>query len=114
MKLSKKDLELVKCVNPKKVKNQKNEIIIIEVQYEREFDYLRRILLGTSKVITEYLHESNPYSEIVKVISVNILYFDPGQDEAHSERELKRALIARIENQKVIPVTAFQLEGQGL
>ncbi len=64
-----------------KVKNQKNEIIIIEVQYEREFDYLQRILFGTSKVLTEHLHESDPYSEIVKVISVNILYFDLGQGE---------------------------------
>ena len=64
-----------------KVKNQKNEIIIIEVQYEREFDYLQRILYGTSKVITEHLHESDPYSDIVKVISVNILYFDLGQGE---------------------------------
>ena len=64
-----------------KVKNQNNEIIIIEVQYEREFDYLHRILFGTSKVITEHLKESSPYSEIVKVISVNILYFDLGQGE---------------------------------
>ncbi len=32
-----------------KVKNQNDEIIIIEVQYEREFDYLQRILYGTSK-----------------------------------------------------------------
>ena len=64
-----------------KVKNQKNEIIIIEVQYEREFDYLQRILYGTSKVITEHLYESAPYSDIVKVISVNILYFDLGQGE---------------------------------
>jgi len=61
-----------------KVKNHKNEIIIIEVQYEREFDYLQRILFGTSKVITEHLHESEAYSDIVKVISVNILYFDLG------------------------------------
>lgn len=64
-----------------KVKNQKDEIIIIEVQYEREFDYLQRIIFGTSKVITEHLHESDPYSEIIKVISVNILYFDLGQGE---------------------------------
>ncbi|MCI5210387.1 MAG: hypothetical protein D3910_16725, partial [Candidatus Electrothrix sp. ATG2] len=35
-----------------KVKNKKEEILIIEVQYEREFDYLQRILFGTSKVIT--------------------------------------------------------------
>ena len=64
-----------------KVKNQDNEIIIIEVQYEREFDYLQRILYGTSKAITEHLNESEPYSKVVKVISVNILYFDLGQGE---------------------------------
>jgi len=64
-----------------KVKNKKNEIIIIEVQYERELDYLQRILFGTSKVITEHLHESEPYAKVVKVISVNILYFDLGQGD---------------------------------
>ena len=64
-----------------KVKNKNNEIIIIEVQYEREFDYLQRILYGTSKAITEHLNESEPYSKVVKVISVNILYFDLGQGE---------------------------------
>lgn len=62
-----------------KVKNQNNEIIIIEVQYEREFDYLQRVLYGTSKVIVEHLKEGEPYSEIVKVISINILYFNLGQ-----------------------------------
>ncbi len=62
-----------------KVKNQQGELIIIEVQYEREFDYLQRILFGTSKVITEHLGESQSYARIVKVISVNILYFDLGQ-----------------------------------
>ncbi len=64
-----------------RVKNQDNEIIIIEVQYEREFDYLQRILFGASKVITEHIDESDSYSEVVKVISVNILYFDLGQGE---------------------------------
>jgi len=64
-----------------KVKNQKDEIIVIEVQYERELDYLQRILFGTAKVITEHLSESKPYADIVKVISVNILYFDLGQGE---------------------------------
>lgn len=61
-----------------KVKNDKGEIIIIEVQYEREFDYLQRMVFGTSKVITEHLRESDPYSKITKVISINILYFDLG------------------------------------
>ncbi|MCI5142474.1 MAG: Rpn family recombination-promoting nuclease/putative transposase, partial [Candidatus Electrothrix sp. ATG1] len=62
-----------------KVRDEQDEILIIEVQYEREFDYLQRILFGTSKVITEHLEEGSPYSEITKVISVNILYFDLGQ-----------------------------------
>ncbi|MCI5158026.1 MAG: Rpn family recombination-promoting nuclease/putative transposase [Candidatus Electrothrix sp. AUS1_2] len=62
-----------------KVKNDKEEILIIEVQYEREFDYLQRILFGTSKVITEHLHKKEPYSKVAKVISINILYFDLGQ-----------------------------------
>jgi predicted transposase/invertase (TIGR01784 family) len=61
-----------------KVKNEKEEIIIIEVQYEREFDYLQRILFGTSKVITEHIKESDSFSKVVKVISINILYFDLG------------------------------------
>ena len=61
-----------------KVRNGKGEIIIIEVQYEREFDYLQRILYGSSRAITEHLHLSDPYYKVVKVISVNILYFDLG------------------------------------
>jgi len=61
-----------------KVKNQKDEIIIIEVQYDREFDYLQRILFGSSRVIVEHLKEGESYSKTTKVISVNILYFDFG------------------------------------
>jgi predicted transposase/invertase (TIGR01784 family) len=61
-----------------KVLNEKKEILIIEVQYEREFDYLQRILFGTSKVITEHLQKKDPYSKVAKVISINILYFDLG------------------------------------
>ncbi|WP_446011898.1 Rpn family recombination-promoting nuclease/putative transposase [Candidatus Electrothrix sp.] len=64
-----------------KVLNEKKEILIIEVQYEREFDYLQRILFGTSKVITEHLQKKNPYSAVAKVISINILYFDLGHGD---------------------------------
>jgi predicted transposase/invertase (TIGR01784 family) len=63
------------------VKNKQGEVIIVEIQYERESDCLQRILCGTSKVITEHIQESKPYAEIVKVISVNILYYDLGQGE---------------------------------
>ena len=62
-----------------KVKNSAGEIIIIEVQYEREYDYLQRMLYGASRAITEQQREEEPYSRLVKVISVNILYFDLGQ-----------------------------------
>jgi len=61
-----------------KVINSTGEIIIIEVQYERQFDYLQRMLYGASRVITEHQQESEPYSSLIKVISVNILYFDLG------------------------------------
>ncbi len=61
-----------------KVKNSKEEIILIEIQYNRELDYLQRMLYGSSKVITEHIKESESYAKIVKVISINILYFDLG------------------------------------
>lgn len=61
-----------------KVKNENYEIIIIEVQYKRQFDYLQRILFGSSKVVTGYLAESETY---YIVVSVSILYFDLGQGE---------------------------------
>ena len=61
-----------------KVKNSRGEFIIIEVQYEREHDYLQRMLYGTSRVITEHQREGEAFSTLAKVISVNILYFDLG------------------------------------
>ncbi|KOR28127.1 hypothetical protein TI04_11720, partial [Achromatium sp. WMS2] len=61
-----------------KALNQRYEIIIIEVQYNNELDFLQRILYGASKVIVEHLNEGSPYAETTKVISVNILYFNLG------------------------------------
>ena len=62
-----------------KVKNAKDDIIIIEVQYDREFDFLQRIFYGTAKAVTEHIQKGVAYSEITKLISVSILYFDLGQ-----------------------------------
>ncbi|MEO5362983.1 MAG: Rpn family recombination-promoting nuclease/putative transposase, partial [Magnetococcus sp. DMHC-8] len=62
-----------------KVKNAQGEVIIIELQYEREADYLQRILYGTARAITEHMPEGEPYSSVIKVISVSILYFDLGR-----------------------------------
>jgi predicted transposase/invertase (TIGR01784 family) len=57
------------------------DIVLIEVQFNTELDFLQRMLYGTSKVITEYLAEGEPYAKIKKVYSVNVLYFDLGQGE---------------------------------
>lgn len=63
------------------VENSKKELTIIEIQQRNEYDYFHRMLYGTSKLITEYLKLGEPYSNIRKVYSVNILYFDLGQGE---------------------------------
>jgi len=62
-----------------KVRNDREEIIIIEVQYDREFDFLQRIFFGTAKAVTEHMEEGTAYSGITKLVSVSILYFDLGQ-----------------------------------
>ena len=57
------------------------ELVIIELQYDSENDYFQRMLYGVSKAITEYIQESDPYSKIRKIYSVNIVYFDLGQGD---------------------------------
>ena len=64
-----------------KVKNSNDEIVIIEIQYSRELDYLQRMLYATSKVVTEHILQGYAYSKIKKVISINILYFDFGDGD---------------------------------
>ncbi len=61
------------------VENSKGELVIIEVQNTKEHDYFHRILYGASKVITQYINQGNPYSDVKKVISITIAYFDLGQ-----------------------------------
>lgn len=59
--------------------DSKGELIIIEVQNNRELDYFLRMLYGVSKAVTEYISEGDLYEKIRKVYSVNIVYFDLGQ-----------------------------------
>lgn len=61
------------------VENAKNELIIVEIQNTYEIDYFHRMIYGASKALTENLNLGQAYSEIKKVISVNIIYFDLGQ-----------------------------------
>jgi predicted transposase/invertase (TIGR01784 family) len=64
-----------------KVRNRRGELVLIEVQYERQHDYLQRMLYGSAKALVEHLDAGEPYAQLLKVISVNILYFDLGHGE---------------------------------
>lgn len=64
-----------------KCKDSKGRQIIIEIQNQREVDYLQRMLWGTSKAVVEGLKLGSKYSEVVKVISINILYHSMRFDE---------------------------------
>jgi len=59
--------------------NSKNELIIIEIQNTYEIDFFHRMIYGTSKTLIENISLGQPYSEIKKIISINIVYFDLGQ-----------------------------------
>ncbi len=61
------------------VQNSKNELVIIEVQNSKEYDYFHRILFGTAKAITEHIKEGEAFASVKKVISITIAYFDLGQ-----------------------------------
>jgi predicted transposase/invertase (TIGR01784 family) len=61
------------------IQNSKNELVIVEIQNTYEIDYFHRMAYGASKALTENLSLGQPYSEIKKVISINIVYFDLGQ-----------------------------------
>lgn len=61
--------------------NSKNELIIIEIQSTYEIDYFHRMAYGTSKAISENHKLGDKYSNVKKVISINIVYFDLGQGE---------------------------------
>lgn len=57
---------------------ESKELVIIEIQNEDEYDYFQRILYGTSKTISENIYMGNSYTNVKKVISISIIYFDLG------------------------------------
>jgi predicted transposase/invertase (TIGR01784 family) len=60
------------------VKNRDGILIIIEVQADRQDDYLHRILYGVSKCVVDNLPQGVSYEQIRKVISVSVVYFNLG------------------------------------
>jgi len=63
------------------VEADNNELVIIELQFDSEIDYFHRMLYGVSKAITEHISEGDPYSEVRKIYSVNIVYFTLGMGD---------------------------------
>ena len=61
------------------VQDAKGEIILIELQFIFEIDYFQRMLYGVSKTIAERMGQGDPYRDVKKIYSVNIVYFDLGQ-----------------------------------
>ncbi|MBI4645312.1 MAG: Rpn family recombination-promoting nuclease/putative transposase [Bacteroidia bacterium] len=60
------------------IQDSQNRKIFIEIQNTRETDYLERLLYGTSKIIVEHQKLGDDFSNISKVISISILYFNLG------------------------------------
>jgi hypothetical protein len=67
--------------------NSKNELIIIEIQSTYEIDYFHRMAYGVSKSLIENLSLGQDYSDIKKIISINIVYFNLGQGEDYIYRD---------------------------
>jgi len=62
-------------------KDEKENLILVEIQYNDEIDYFQRMLYGASKLITQYMSKGRGYSKVKKVYSINIVYFALGQGE---------------------------------
>ena len=58
--------------------NDKGELFLIEVQNNTEYAYFQRMLFGTTKLVTDYIHRGKGYDRIRKIYSVNIVYFNLG------------------------------------
>ncbi len=86
--------------------NDKGELFLIEVQNNTEYAYFQRMLFGTSKLVTEYIHKGQGYENVRKVYSVNIVYFPLGKGTDivyHGKTEFRG-----IHNGDVLELSPFQ------
>ena len=64
--------------------DEEGELMIFEIQNNKELDYFHRMAYGTSKVVSEYMHSGEPYSKIRKVYAIHIVYFSLGQGDDYA------------------------------
>jgi hypothetical protein len=87
------------------VQDDQGGIIFIEIQHNRDAQYLKHLLYGASKLIVENLQLGESFANVKKVISICILYFLLGEGEddyvyhgwtefygLHSQKPLQLAL----------------------
>jgi hypothetical protein len=60
------------------VQDKENRKIYIEIQNTRETDYLERLLYSSSKIIVDHQKLGTDFSNISKVVSISIMYFNLG------------------------------------
>ncbi len=63
------------------VRDSAGRRVIVEIQNQREADYLERLLYGSARVVVDSLKLGTDYRDVVKVISVSILYFNLGSGD---------------------------------
>ncbi|MBF0236046.1 MAG: Rpn family recombination-promoting nuclease/putative transposase, partial [Desulfamplus sp.] len=56
----------------------RDELVLIELQVESQYDYFHRMVYGTSKLITDHIYSGSGYETVRRAISINIVYFDLG------------------------------------
>ncbi|MCP5502803.1 MAG: PD-(D/E)XK nuclease family transposase [Leptospiraceae bacterium] len=61
------------------IRDSKDRKVIIEVQSDSESDFLERLLFGVSKTIVDHFRLGDAYSNISKIISVSVQYFNIGR-----------------------------------
>lgn len=92
--------------------DEKGELMIFEIQNNRELDYFHRMAYGTSKVLSEYLKEGEPYEKIRKVYSINIVYFSLGQGDDYAYRGTTQFVSMHDEND-ILKLSAAQRKAFG-
>ena len=60
------------------MQDSQNRKIYIEIQNTRETDYLESLLYASSKIIVEHQKLGKDFTDISKIISISILYFNLG------------------------------------
>ncbi|ONI40951.1 hypothetical protein AN396_04115 [Candidatus Epulonipiscium fishelsonii] len=65
------------------IRDSQDRRMIVEIQHASESDYLERMVFETAKTIVDNLDKGKSYGNIVKVISINILYFNLGEGNGY-------------------------------